>query len=257
MKATESMRRDWDERARRNAFFYIASWCGDWKEESFFESGEADYLRLVEPVLKELGFAPEGKTMAELGCGAGRMTRAFALRFGSVAALDISEEMQARAKGYLEDFQNIRWVLTDGATLSGLETGLVDFVFSYLVLQHYPTAELVAGSIREMLRVLRPGGVFLFQFNGSRRPTMNWRGRTLCSVLDGLSSAGFKGLAKRLAKLSKIDPETVGATWRGAALGAEEVERIVRNAGGVPSGFHGTDTPIAWCFGRRAARETA
>jgi SAM-dependent methyltransferase len=185
MKATESMRRDWDERARRNAFFYIASWCGDWKEESFFESGEADYLRLVEPVLKELGFAPEGKTMAELGCGAGRMTRAFALRFGSVTALDISEEMQARAKGYLEDFQNIHW------------------------------------------------------------------------VLDGLSSAGFKGLAKRLAKLSKIDPETVGATWRGAALGAEEVERIVRNAGGVPSGFHGTDTPIAWCFGRRAARETA
>jgi SAM-dependent methyltransferase len=251
------MRRDWNERARRNAFFYIASWRGDWKEESFFESGEADYLRLVEPVLEELGFAPDGKTVAELGCGAGRMTRAFARRFGSVVALDISEEMQARAKNYLGDFQNIRWVLTDGATLGGLKTGSVDFVFSYLVLQHYPTAELVAGSIREMVRVLRPGGVFLFQFNGSPRPTMNWRGRTLCSVLDGLSSAGLLGLARGLAKMSRIDPETVGATWRGVTLASEEVERIVRDAGGVPSGFYGTNTPIAWCFGRRAAQETA
>ena len=32
----ETMRRDWDERARRNAFLYIASWRKDWNEDVLF-----------------------------------------------------------------------------------------------------------------------------------------------------------------------------------------------------------------------------
>ncbi len=97
----DSMRRDWDERAKRDAFLYIASWRKDWDEASFFESGEQDYLRLVQPILQKLQFDPEEKSMAELGCGAGRMTKSFAKRFKSVSAVDISAEMQSRAKVYL------------------------------------------------------------------------------------------------------------------------------------------------------------
>ena len=48
--------------------------------------------------------------MAELGCGAGRMTRAFAPRFHSVIAIDISEEMQSRARELLSDYPNVNWV---------------------------------------------------------------------------------------------------------------------------------------------------
>src|SRR6266567_7271873 len=132
-----SMRRDWDERARKNAFLYIASWRDNWNEESFFASGEADYRGLVEPVVARLGFTPGETAMAELGCGAGRMTRAFARRFPSVTAIDISEEMQSRAKDHLAEFTSIRWVLSDGITLAGVETSSIQFVFSYLVLQHY------------------------------------------------------------------------------------------------------------------------
>lgn len=33
------MRRDWDERARKNAFHYIAGWNQTWDEQSFFASG--------------------------------------------------------------------------------------------------------------------------------------------------------------------------------------------------------------------------
>lgn len=35
------MRRDWDERTRKNAFHYIASWRREWDRESFFKTGEA------------------------------------------------------------------------------------------------------------------------------------------------------------------------------------------------------------------------
>src|SRR6059036_1030709 len=211
------MRRDWDERARKDAFLYIASWKDDWSEESFFASGEADYQRLVVPIVSQLKVTPAGSAMAELGCGAGRMTRAFARRFRAVTAIDISEEMQARAKLYLKDSTCVRWVLTDSVALKGVETGSIDFVFSYLVLQHYPSAELIGGSIKEMMRILRPGGAFLFHFNGSNRPTMNWRGRFISAVLDGLCSIGLNRAAKTCARMTGIDPEMVGKTWRGVA----------------------------------------
>jgi len=254
LKATNSMRHDWNERARKDAFLYIASWKDDWSEESFFASGEADYERLVEPIIARLGITPAENAIAELGCGAGRMTRAFAQRFRAVTAIDISEEMQARAKGYLKGFTNLRWVLTDGVALASVDTSSMDFVFSYLVLQHYPSAELIAGSIQEMMRVLRPGGAFLFQFNGSRKATMNWRGRVVSAALDGLHSIGFKRVAQSCARFAGIDPEMIGKTWRGVALCSEEVDKMVRSAGGAPAGFEGGNSPLAWCFGRKASQ---
>jgi SAM-dependent methyltransferase len=247
----DMMRRDWDERAKRDAFLYIASWRSDWDEKSFFESGEEDYLRLVQPVLEKLAFNPSDKSMAELGCGAGRMTRSFARRFRAVSAVDISAEMQAKAKEYLRDFPNVRWVLSDGETLAGIESSSVHFTFSYLVLQHMPNAQVVAGAIREMLRILRPGGNFLFQFNGSDRPTMNWKGRAISSVLDSLATMGFKRLSQGGARMAGIDPEMVGKTWRGAALTAAQVSAIVREGGGEPDGFIGEATPLAWCYGHK------
>lgn len=254
MKLAESMREEWNKRAKENAFFYIASWRRDWDEKSFFESGEADYQRLVAPVLSQLSFSTEHSSMAELGCGAGRMTRAFAPRFHSITAIDISEEMQSRAKKLFSGYPNVKWVLTEGTSLAAIDSDSLDFVFSYLVLQHYPTVDLIAASIREMVRVLRPGGVFLFQFNGSNKPTMNWKGRVISATLDGLVSIGMNRFAKGCAKLLGIDPEMLGKTWRGAALSSPQVEEIVRAAGGVPSGFTGVDTPLAWCFGRKTAQ---
>jgi ubiquinone/menaquinone biosynthesis C-methylase UbiE len=245
------MRRDWDERARRDAFLYIASWRKDWDEASFFESGEQDYLRLVHPILQKLQFDPATETAAEFGCGAGRMTRSFAQRFRSVTAVDISEEMQSRAKGYLRSFSNIRWVLSSGETISGIESASVDFVFSYLVLQHMPTKEVAFSSIREMMRILRPGGAFLFQFNGSKQPTMNWKGRAISGILDGMASMGLHRASRRIASLFEIDPEMVGKTWRGAALTSEEIAEAVRSGQASPEEFLDAGTPLAWCYGHK------
>jgi ubiquinone/menaquinone biosynthesis C-methylase UbiE len=245
------MRRKWDQRARRNAFLYIASWRKDWDEASFFESGEQDYVRLVHPILQKLQFDPAAKSMAELGCGAGRMTRSFAQRFRSVLALDISEEMQSRAKTYLQSFENIRWLLSDGQTLSGVQSNSVDFVFSYLVLQHMPEKQVVCNAIREMMRILHPSGAFLFQFNGSDRPTMNWRGRAVSGFLDCMSSVGLHRMSQCTAQLFGIDPEMLGKTWRGASLSVAEVEQAVLAGRGCPAGFLEPRTPLAWCYGRK------
>jgi ubiquinone/menaquinone biosynthesis C-methylase UbiE len=250
----DAMRQDWNERARQDAFLYIASWRKDWDEPSFFASGEADYQNLVAPVLKRLALDPSDKSMAEIGCGAGRMTRTFASQFRSVFAVDISDEMQTRAKAFLSDFSNITWILSGGQSLSGLPSESLDFVFSYLVLQHFPSRQLVAGTIQEMIRVLKPEGAYLFQFNGFLQPTMNWKGRLLCSWLDRLASIGLKRLSRFGALLGGIDPQMVGRTWRGVALSSAEIDGMVRAAGGPSPAFLAENTPFAWCYGQKDRR---
>lgn len=249
--AVDGMRQDWNERARQDPFLYIASWRKDWDETSFFASGEADYNKLVEPVLRELALDPNSKSMAEIGCGAGRMTRSFAGRFHSVIAVDISEEMQARGKAFLSNCDNITWICSEGQSLGGLRNCSVDFVFSYLVLQHFPSRELVAETIHEMIRALKPGGAYLFQFNGYREPTMNWKGRLLCSCLDSLASFGLKRLSSVGARLAGIDQFMVGKTWRGVALTSSDIEEMVRENNGLPPSFLAENSPLAWCYGRK------
>ena len=250
MKAAESMRQDWDERARVDAFHYIASWREDWTEESFFQSGEKDYEAMVAPLLARSCWQPTGKTMLELGCGAGRMTKAFAARFGHVVALDISTEMLARAKALLPEASNIAWKLGNGSDLSEIPDQSVDFAFSYIVLQHMPTRELTLTYIREMLRVLKEGGVFLFQYNGLERPTMNWKGRLVWGAVDVFWSSGLIRASRFLASLFGLDPALAGKSWRGAALDVTTVHKAVQAGGGIEE-VTGEGTPMAWCSGTK------
>jgi SAM-dependent methyltransferase len=249
-----AMRRDWDERARKDAFHYVATWRKDWTVEDFQKSGEQEYLNLVQPVLNQFQFVAEGASMLEVGCGAGRMTGSFARRFRTVHALDISAEMQNLAKQGLAGFENICWVLGDGTNLSLIPSNSVDFVFSYLVLQHLPTEDLAMTYVREMLRVLNRRGVFLFQFNSQRLPTMNWKGRLAWGAVDVLWSLNVKGLSQTAARWMGFDPAAAGKSWRGASLPAARVAQTIRAAGASAVQITGGDTPMAWCWGRKQAQ---
>ncbi len=250
MTQLDSMRQDWDDRARKDAFHFIASWRSDWDEASFFASGEEDYSRLVRPALQFLSFDPSGKSMLELGCGAGRMTRCFAAHFSSVCAFDVSEEMQKRGRSYLSSFHNIRWVLGDGSSLAGIDSSSLDFVFSYLVLQHLPSEPLALALVAEMLRVLRPGGAFLFQFNSEIRPSMNWKGRASWGFVDLLWSSGLRRASRAAARSFGFGPELAGKSWRGVSLPPAKIDAAIRSAGGSLLQLRGAGTPMAWCAGK-------
>jgi SAM-dependent methyltransferase len=251
MKAVESMRQDWDERARQDAFHYIASWRSDWTEESFFESGEKDYETMVAPVLARRCWQAADKTMLELGCGTGRMTKTFAERFGRVVAVDISTEMLARAKALLPEARNITWTLGNGSDLSVVPGASMDFVFSYIVLQHMPTRELTLVYIGELLRVLKPGGIFLFQFNSLARPSMNWRGRLVWGAVDLPWSLGWIRASRSLASAFGLNPALAGKSWRGVALDAATVQKTVQTSGGIVEEVTGEGTDRAWCSGTK------
>lgn len=251
MKTADLMRQDWDQRARDDAFHFIASWRKDWTPELFFESGEEDYRRLVEPSFESLQFDPKGKVMLELGCGAGRMTRSFAQRFSLVHAFDISKEMLGHAQALLPEVSNVSWTLGNGTDLSGLGDASVDFAFSYIVLQHMPEPEFAYRYIREILRVLKPAGVFLFQFNSVPKMTMNWRGRLAWNIVDFPWALGFRGVSRRVASMLGLSPDIAGKSWRGAALSVQQVRKLVENGTGVIHEMTGEHTPMTWCCGMK------
>lgn len=252
MSLADLMRQDWDARAQKDAFFYIASWRKGWSNADFLKSGEDDYQRLVASFFSRQGFEPAGATMIELGCGAGRMTHSFASHFRKVIALDVSSQMLDRARHSFPAMENIAWTHANGVDLGNVPSESVDFIFSYLVLQHLPDVRLVHGYLREMFRVLKPSGVCLFQYNGTKVPTMNWKGRAAWGVLDGLSTIGLRSVARTGAKLLGFDAEMASKTWHGTAVPAEAIIQTVRASNAVVLEVQGEGTPMAWCGARKS-----
>ncbi len=180
VKQLQNMRRDWNRRARENARYYVATGREEWSEEEFYNSGEAT---LREEILSDLGNVCQGRdpkdmTVLEIGCGAGRVTRALAGFFGKVYAVDISSEMVRRARSALRDYPNAQVFRNNGKDLSAIRGGWwqrlakkqkeirFDFAFSCIVFQHIPSREIIENYVREVNRVLKPGALFKFQVQG-------------------------------------------------------------------------------------------
>ena len=164
----DSMRRDWDERARENARHYVATGREEWTDEEFFQSGTAWVEAYVAEFLADIdtGRPIEQMRALEIGCGAGRMTLPLSKVFGHVDAVDVSPEMVARAQEALRLCSNVEFHVNNGTDLSMFANDQFDFAFSALVFQHIPKKAFVENYIRETWRVLRPGSAFRFQVQG-------------------------------------------------------------------------------------------
>jgi|SRR5579883_1689664 len=174
------MRRDWERRARENARHFVVTEKSQWSDEEFFESGQTT---MREDILVDLGNICQGRDpkhmrVLEIGCGAGRVTRAFADFFGEVWAVDISAEMVRQAKRAVAAYPNAHVVQNNGRDLSVLRPSWLqrrrgarapefDFAFSSMVFQHIPSVEIIEGYVRDVHAWLRPGGLFKFQVQGS------------------------------------------------------------------------------------------
>lgn len=178
----DKMRRDWDERARENARFYVNTERTDWTDAEFFASGERT---VAEEILTDMinicqGREPSAMRVIEIGCGAGRITRALAKRFGEVYAVDVSGEMVAQARQACADLPNVHVFQNNGMDLSVLPDIGYDFAFSTIVFQHIPSREVIVNYVREVGRLLKPGSLFKFQVQGdasiSTEPDDTWLG---------------------------------------------------------------------------------
>ena len=181
-KQLEKMREDWDQRARENARYYVNTGKTAWTDEDFFASGEQ---LVAEEILTDMGNicqgrAPSGMRVLEIGCGAGRVTRALAKLFGEVHAVDVSGEMIRQATAALKDHPNVFLYQNNGQDLAVVADLEFDFAFSSIVFQHIPSREIIENYVREVHRLLHPGALFKFQVQGATevnaQPDDTWLG---------------------------------------------------------------------------------
>lgn len=158
----DQMRDDWNQRAREDARFFIASAHAE-TEDDFRASGVKDLDTLV---LDGIELPPTARAL-EIGCGMGRLLVPLASRIAHVGGVDISDVMIKKARKFCGGHRNITARTTTG-DLAGFEDGSLDLVFSFIVFQHIPDRTAIRRYVEEAARVLEPGGVFRFQVDGRR-----------------------------------------------------------------------------------------
>jgi len=116
------------------------------------------------PPESTLGLVGEvrGKRLLEIGCGGGQASIAFAKQGAFVAGKDLSEEQLAFARE-LAAQEGVRVEFHQGTVevLPEFADRSLDIVFSAWAL---PYVEHIGSCFREVHRVLRPGGLFVFSY---------------------------------------------------------------------------------------------
>jgi ubiquinone/menaquinone biosynthesis C-methylase UbiE len=212
----KKMRSEWNERASEDAHYYVAFGRREQDDEEFFATG-ADVVRALETELKRV---PSARRGLEIGCGPGRLMRPLARRFEEIHGVDVADEMIRRAQRNLAGTPNAFPRHAAGSDLSDFADDSFDFVYSYAVFQHIPSGEVVFGYLREVARVLKPGGVAHLQLNGLPKTSQaytTWSGFRISA--DEVRVFARENSLQLLA-LDGVDTQYMWTTWRKIAPSA-------------------------------------
>jgi SAM-dependent methyltransferase len=231
------MRGFWDARAREDPYFFVDNRLayGDPDLERFWEGGDAG----VEGTLELTGTSIDADdVVVEVGCGVGRLTRALAARAREVWAIEVSPEMLDLARTHNPELENVRWILGDGDSLTGIDDASVDGCFSLVVFQHIPDPEVIFSYVREFGRVLKPGGWAAFQVSNDpdlHRPSWPIRAR---AAISSRLRRGPRGMT---------DP-----AWLGTAVEIDRLRAVAAEAGMTLDRVWGEGTQYCLVGARRA-----
>ena len=220
MTTLEAIRASWDRAAGEDAMFNIITDPSKsnhgWTAEEFYAHGQREIDTAVQR-LKDLnlidasGAGQTGTRALDFGCGIGRLSRALTKWFQLVQGVDVSPAMIARANA---NNQPRRWPIlyyvNEKSDLSLFPDDRFDFVYSMVTLQHMPQ-NFQRGYVAEFFRVLKPGGVAMFQLpegpdSGSEGWHLSMYGADRRSVVTWIVEAS--------GMLVDVEDMGVDASWR-------------------------------------------
>ena len=238
-RAVAWLQENWDRLGRSDPYWAVltdpARKGGGWTPEEFFATGRAEIAELLGSVGDRL---PGRARALDFGCGPGRLTQALAEHFERVDGVDVAPSMieLARDLDRRIDGASSRSVfhLNAATDLALFGDGTFDLAYSNITLQHM-RPRLAERYLAELVRVLRPKGVLVFQLPARR--------------IDG---GGPLPRLRRLAK--RIAPEAVHRLWRRLtrnpdplmdmhAVPRRRVQRVVERAGGTIAEIRADDAP--------------
>jgi SAM-dependent methyltransferase len=176
---------DWEELAALDPLWAIlsegAKRGNKWDVEDFFNTGKIE----VDDLMTQVNVRPGGSGKAlDFGCGVGRLTRGLLRYYREAYGVDISDNMIRTARDLTPkcDFR-----VNNVPDLSIFADKTFDLVYSNRVLQHQPSAEVIAKYVSEFFRVTIPGGLVIFQvpYRKSFRNMFNLK-RSAYHLLKGL-----------------------------------------------------------------------
>jgi trans-aconitate methyltransferase len=161
MKSVSLHKRDWEEMAKVDPLWAILSSpekrYGKWEIDEFLRTGQEEVCRLVQWA-ERLGLPRQRKCAVDFGCGVGRLTRALQVYFPECHGVDISSRMLEQARTITPSCQ-----FHLAGNLKEFPSEFANLIYSSLVLQHQPDVDQVAALLADMVRVLAPGGLLVFQ----------------------------------------------------------------------------------------------
>lgn len=165
MQYLEILQKAWNGIGEHDAFWAILTDPKrkgyKWEPSEFFETGRGEVQTILGHV-QSLGVPVDfNGGVLDFGCGAGRLTQALAARFAWAAGVDISATMVSLAEKHNQFSDSCRYI-TNASNALPLDDCTFSFIYSSITLQHI-APRFVEKYIVEFLRVLKPGGVLVFQ----------------------------------------------------------------------------------------------
>ena len=188
-----------------------------WDPEAFFQTGREEVEDAL-AFLRSLGEPLATGRALDFGCGVGRLTQALAEHFDEVVGVDISSSMIEGARRFNRFGTRVRYRVNTRPDLGLLETDRFDFVYSSITLQHV-APRYGRRYIAEFFRVLRPGGIALFQMRNG--PLV--RPGTARHLLYRLNREHLRRFIQRLRGRPPMEIHF---------LARSEVERVIAGSGG-------------------------
>lgn len=132
-----------------------------WNIDDFFATGRVTVQAALDRVAA-LGVQPGHGRALDFGCGVGRLTQALAEHFDEAVGVDVAPSMIQGARRYNRHGDRVTYWVNGADDLSIFPSHHFDFVYSALVLQHIHP-QFSTRYMQEFVRILKPGGVGLFQ----------------------------------------------------------------------------------------------
>lgn len=160
---------------------------------------------------------PPGTQVLDVGCGIGGSSRILAREYGfSVTGITISPGQVRRAQELTPGEVDVQFAVEDALALSYPDASF-DVVWSIEAGPHMPDKVAYA---REMLRVLKPGGILVVadwnQRDDRQQPLNFWERPVMRQLLDQWSHPAFssiEGFAEILKETGWVSGEVITADW--------------------------------------------
>jgi ubiquinone/menaquinone biosynthesis C-methylase UbiE len=168
---------------------------------------------LIGEVLERL--MPDRGVLLEIGPGAGRWSRALLPRATRLILVDVSFTALELCRAEFADARNVEYVLSPGSDLPGVPTGSVDAVWSFDVFVHVAPVD-VAGYLREISRVLAPGGPAVIHHSDGRNrgelpSRLGWRAPMSRGLFAALADQTGLAVERQLDSWGPSDEFDLGA----------------------------------------------